>query len=244
MKKFLCITLVIFISLSAMSQNEQQKEAEVRVMELREAEALLEKDIPALREIWSPGFMVNAPLNAVFIGGQVEMVQAGIIEYTSFSRNIEHVMVLKDVVITMGSETAVPAGMDPMAGQTVVRRYTNIWMKQQGKWILMARHANNICPPPTPSAAAPGNRDQLATTEITGLVRNNPSRNSFQLDLSKLQNDKIFITISDIQGRVVERMQLPMHGQTVTLGDHYGRGVYFAEISNGFTRNTVKLVKL
>jgi len=39
-------------------------------------------------------------------------------------------------------------------------------------------------------------------------------------------------------------MHLPMHIQTVSLGENYGSGVYFAVISNGFTRNTVKLVKL
>lgn len=244
MKKFLFIMLVICFSLPALSQNEQQKEAEVRAMDLREAQAVLQRDVAALREIWSPVFMVNSPFNAVFIGGQVDMVQAGVINYTSFVRNIEHVMVLKDVVITMGSETVVPAGMDPMAGQTVNRRYTNIWIKQQNKWVLIARHAHNICATATSSSAAPVSDGQESSMDASGLVRNNPSKNSFQLDLSKLQIDKIFIVVSDIQGRVVERMQLPMHGQTVTLGDHYGRGVYFAEISNGFTRNTVKLVKL
>ena len=26
------------------------------------------------------------------------------------------------------------------------RRYTNVWMKHKGKWLLTARHANVICP--------------------------------------------------------------------------------------------------
>jgi ketosteroid isomerase-like protein len=29
--------------------------------------------------------------------------------------------------------------------QTVKRRYTNIWMKKDGNWKLVARHANVIC---------------------------------------------------------------------------------------------------
>ena len=115
-------------------------------MEVVEARALLQKDIATLQKVWSPGFMVNAPLNMVFIGGQVDLVKAGILSYTSFVRTVEQVLVLKDVVITMGSETVVPSGLDPMAGQTIQRRYTNIWMKEKGDWVLIARHASDICP--------------------------------------------------------------------------------------------------
>lgn len=238
--KFLVLSMVMIISYSAMAQNEQQKEAEVRAMEVKEAQALLLRDITTLRQIWSPEFMVNSPMNAVNIGGQVELVAAGIISYTSFVRNIEHVKVLKDVVITMGSETVVPAG-GPMAGQTINRRYTNIWIKEKGKWILIARHANNICsvaPPNTTSRNA-----QVPVMEVNGLVRNNPSTNSFQIDLSKLVSEKVFITVSDINGKLIEKLQLPMNNQMVSLGDNYGKGIYVAEISNRFTRNTVKLIK-
>lgn len=32
------------------------------------------------------------------------------------------------------------------SGQTVKRRYTNIWMKQSAGWKLVARHASVVCP--------------------------------------------------------------------------------------------------
>ena len=234
------LALGIIITSSAMSQNEQQKEAEVRVMEIKEVQAILQKDINALQQIWSPEFMVNSPMNTVNIGGQVNLVAAGIIAYTSFVREIEHVKVLKDVVITMGRETVVPAG-GPMAGQTVYRRYTNIWIKEKGNWIMIARHANNICTAAPPNTSP--NKEQVPVMEVTGLVRNNPSRNSFQIDLSKLVSEKVFITVSDINGKLIEQIHLPMNKQMISLGNNYGKGIYFAEISNGFTRNTVKLIK-
>jgi hypothetical protein len=240
LRKLVFFFLAVIITYSATAQNEQQKEADVRAMEVKEAQALLQKDINTLREIWSPEFMVNSPNNAVVIGTQLEMVQAGIIAYTSFVRQIEHVKVLKDVVVTMGSETVVPVG-GPMAGRTVIRRYTNIWIKEKGKWILTARHANVICPPPPPISTS--NKDQVPVMEINGLVRNNPSRNNFQLDLSKLVSEKVFITVSDINGKVIEKLHLPLNRQTVSLGDNYGKGIYIAEINNGFSRNTVKLIK-
>ncbi len=47
-------------------------------------------------------------------------------------------------VIVMGRETLVPNANSPQAGQTVRRRYTNIWIKRNGKWLLTARHASVI----------------------------------------------------------------------------------------------------
>ena len=94
MKKIIVLAFAMVNSIAGFAQNEQQKEAEIRAMEVAEVQALLEKDTATLRKIWSPGFMVNAPLNAVFIGGQVELVVAGIISYTSFTRTVEHVLVL------------------------------------------------------------------------------------------------------------------------------------------------------
>jgi hypothetical protein len=44
----------------------------------------------------------------------------------------------------MGAETVRPIGKAPLAGQTVKRRFTNIWSREGGTWRLIARHANVI----------------------------------------------------------------------------------------------------
>ncbi|MEJ7638045.1 MAG: hypothetical protein WKF75_08715 [Singulisphaera sp.] len=51
-----------------------------------------------------------------------------------------------EVVIVMGSEEAVPIGDAFRAGQTVRRRFTNIWQKEAWTWRMIARHANVILP--------------------------------------------------------------------------------------------------
>jgi hypothetical protein len=51
----------------------------------------------------------------------------------------------KDLAVTMGNEEVVFNGNVPKAGQTIKRRFTNIWIKQSGIWLLSLRHANNIC---------------------------------------------------------------------------------------------------
>jgi len=45
----------------------------------------------------------------------------------------------------MGSEEVVFTGNVSEAGQTIKRRFTNIWVKQNGVWKLTFRHANNLC---------------------------------------------------------------------------------------------------
>jgi hypothetical protein len=32
-----------------------------------------------------------------------------------------------------------------LKGQIVRRRFTHVWIKENGEWKLFARHANNIC---------------------------------------------------------------------------------------------------
>ena len=65
----------------------------------------------------------------------------------------------------MGKETLVPTGSAPMAGQTVNRRYTNIWTKEKGNWILIARHANVICEPAKTSTSAILNANDLIPSD-------------------------------------------------------------------------------
>jgi hypothetical protein len=244
MKRITLILVAIAYDILLFCQNDQQKEAEVRAMELVEAQALLQKDIPTLQKIWSPGFMVNSPLNIVFIGGQVDLVIAGIISYTSFVRNVEHVMVLKDVVITMGSETVVPSGPDPMAGQTIQRRYTNIWIKDKGDWILIARHANNICSTGTGARSRTPAINESASENLKIKVRMNPSRNSFHLDFLENVPGGIKIQVLDINGRLIEQLVVAEEIYTIQLGENYRAGIYLALLTNGIHNKMVKLVKL
>ncbi len=101
----------------------------------------------ALDKIWAEDFTVNSPRNEIAKGRAevVKLVRAGIIKYSSFVREIETIMFHGNTVIVMGLETVKPIGNAPLAGQTVRRRFTNIWMKKKGKWLLTARHANVIC---------------------------------------------------------------------------------------------------
>jgi len=118
---------------------------QIKSLEQSEVDALLRNDLLALEKIWAPDYTVNNPRNEV---GKAVMgpIRAGARTYSSFIRDIEQVLIHENTVIVMGRETVVPKGPAPDAGQTINRRFTNIWMKQKGKWLLTARHANVICP--------------------------------------------------------------------------------------------------
>ncbi|MGI9166841.1 MAG: nuclear transport factor 2 family protein [Pyrinomonadaceae bacterium] len=92
-------------------------------------------------------FTVNNPRNGISSGRKevVALIRNGIIDYSSFVREIESMLFHGDTVIVMGLETIKPVGNAPFAGQTVRRRFTQFWMKKNGKWLLTARHANVIC---------------------------------------------------------------------------------------------------
>jgi hypothetical protein len=52
-----------------------------------------------------------------------------------------------DTVIVAGNETVLWGGKMPTAGKTERLRFTAVWMKQNGRWQEVARHANIIPQP-------------------------------------------------------------------------------------------------
>ena len=119
-------------------------EATIRRLDLAEADAVLRADFDAVEKLWARDMIVNNPFNQVVqsSGGRV---RTGAVTYSSFVRSIESIQVHGDTAIAMGNEVVVPSGKSVGAGTTIRRRYTNIWMKRDGEWLLTARHANVIC---------------------------------------------------------------------------------------------------
>lgn len=145
MKKILFTFALAFAFIQLFAQN-QAIEAEIRKLEEMEVKAVLAKDSVTLLKLWDTAFVVNAPDNAIYFAGKTTLDRPVLrAARTAFTRQVEQVIIRGFVVITMGSETVIPAGDQLNAGQTVKRRYTNIWMRKDNEWKLVARHANVIC---------------------------------------------------------------------------------------------------
>ena len=120
-------------------------EQEIRTLEQAQVDALLRNDIVAIKRNWATDYVVNNPRNEV-VEASKGRIASGTRTYSSFIREVERVLIHGNTVIVMGQEIVVPSGTAPDAGKTIIRRFTNIWMKRDGKWLMTARQATVICP--------------------------------------------------------------------------------------------------
>lgn len=124
-------------------------EAEIRALDLAHAKAIFEGDAKALDRLMDDEVTVNHPTGRIVKEKKelLDLIRQGVIRYTAFERTPERFLFSADMVVVMGDEVVVPAPGAPNAGQRLPRRYTNAWMKRDGRWKLAFRHANNVCPP-------------------------------------------------------------------------------------------------
>jgi ketosteroid isomerase-like protein len=147
----LVAAITIFATGSASGQSVKRNNAleqEIRKLDLAEADAIQRSDFAALNKLLAEDFTVNSPRNQI-VNGREELfalIRNGITNYSSFVREPETVLIHGNTAVVMGSETTKPTGNAPGAGQTVRRRYTNVWIRRNGKWLLTARQASVICP--------------------------------------------------------------------------------------------------
>ena len=146
---FFLLVLSILSCTSARPANQQRgvtDEGTIRLLEEQERLGVLNRDTAALRRVWSEQLIVNSPTNRVSSGRAVVLnfMQQGLIQYSSFERTIEHLRIDDNLAFVMGAETVHPMGNAPQAGQTVQRRFTHVWKKDGGVWLLAARHANVV----------------------------------------------------------------------------------------------------
>ncbi len=153
MKKTLGFYLVAFLILCptfVLAQDSKKPkdtlEQKIRKLDIAQADAVLRKDFEAFDRLCAEDFTVNNPWGDITKGRAAvkEQMRSGMISHTSFLREIELVLVYGKTAIVMGRETVVTGENSQEAGKTVRRRYTNIWMERNGKWLLTARHASVI----------------------------------------------------------------------------------------------------
>ena len=154
MKKTLGFYLAVFLILCpaiVLAQENSKKtkdtlEQKIRKLDAAQADAVLRKDFEAFDRLCAEDFTVNNPWGDITRGRAAvkEQMRSGMISHTSFLREIESVLIYGKTAVVMGRETVVTGENAQEAGRTVRRRYTNIWMKRNGKWLLTARHASVI----------------------------------------------------------------------------------------------------
>jgi ketosteroid isomerase-like protein len=142
--KYLPLLLALF-SIRTFGQSVDTLDIQTQIIALEKAqcEAIVGRDSVRLYQMWAEDFAVNSPTNdVVHLADAKRAFRNGFIDYSFFEAQIENIMIFENMVITMGNETIKPIRNAPMAGETIHRRYTNIWMRRDGEWKIVARHAN------------------------------------------------------------------------------------------------------
>ena len=120
-------------------------EEEIRRLNKAETDAFLQKDPQAMARLWSDDFVVTNPLNKFVDKRQVlGMMESGFLVITSYDRRIEYLRDYGDTVLVAGTETVKWGGRMPNAGKVENLRFTAVWMRQDGRWQEVARHANIV----------------------------------------------------------------------------------------------------
>ena len=135
----------MFVRKSTTMTTTQTLEQTIRDLEKAEISAFLKEDFDTLDAIWHPDFLANAPMNRIINVTELKgAMRAGYIRYSAAERVIEQVMIHEGVVVTLGHEVVTPIDHAPMAGQTITRRCTNIWVPDGDTWRMFSRHCSNI----------------------------------------------------------------------------------------------------
>ena len=123
-------------------------QVEIKALDQAHAMAIFKGDALALDSLMDDEVTVNHPTNRIVKEKKelLDLIKQGVIRYTAFERTPETFLFFDDMAVVMGGEVVVPAKGAPNAEKRIQRRYTNIWMKKDGRWRLTVRHANNVCP--------------------------------------------------------------------------------------------------
>lgn len=135
-------------------QPEQVVEASDRAADVAEALAANERLVAAARtndadvfaELLSDDLVVSDPGNNIRHRDDViALFAAGEVRYRSVERTIDHADTLGDLVVIMGTETTVlaaaPKASRFSAGDTLHRRFTNVWRRERGGWRLIIKQS-------------------------------------------------------------------------------------------------------
>jgi ketosteroid isomerase-like protein len=142
MKIFTLTSFLIVLMCQQLLVAQTSDEAKIRELEDLWSEALVNFDTITLQKIWSPYYVINNPAGKVVTGREIIEIMKSGTRYQTHKKTIERITFFDNVAIVMGEE--VMLSDDSTRVPPKPRRITNIWMKTNGSWLLIARQASNL----------------------------------------------------------------------------------------------------
>lgn len=112
---------------------------------------IVEGDAKAQQAFMHPNYIINAPANVVRRKPELvaDLARRGM-RSESFQRAIEGTAITGTVGIVMGREVVKPSAdsnLGPLhPGETLQRRFTNVFLWEHGGWRFLARQATIVTP--------------------------------------------------------------------------------------------------
>lgn len=140
--------LILSVPATALgAQSTTSPEAELLAVDDHERKLVLAGDAEAMRVLAHPDLHINAPTNEVLNRDEfLQRLKQHIIAFENLRRFPEEVVITGNIGIVMGREEVLPTQASESAKlfgmRPLVRRYTNVYIKDNGRWRFLARHAN------------------------------------------------------------------------------------------------------
>jgi hypothetical protein len=124
-------------------------EANLRQADAEQMRIIVEEDVGAQQSFMHPNYIINSPANEVQRKQQVvERLARGQLASESFEREIEGIAITDRVGVVMGREMVTPAADSRLGklypGMVLERRFTNVFLWEDGRWQFLARHASIV----------------------------------------------------------------------------------------------------
>jgi ketosteroid isomerase-like protein len=146
---FLVASLLAAQETARASDDTRRAEQAIKLLYDQETDLILRSDVAGMAHFYPDDFVVTNPFNQFIDKAKVlERVRTNIIKYKTYTRQFDYFRKYGDTVVVVGSELVVPTADANRtdAGQTVHRRFTEVWVRRNGQWQKVVRHANNIGP--------------------------------------------------------------------------------------------------
>ena len=134
---------------SAVGATKDVSEASLRAADAEQMRIIVQADAEAQQAFMHPNYMINGPSNRIMHKNVlIDMLAQGKMGSDLFERVIEDVAITGNVGIVMGREVVHPTPTSELGtrhGDKVLnRRFTNVFVFEEGKWRFLARQATIV----------------------------------------------------------------------------------------------------
>jgi ketosteroid isomerase-like protein len=136
--------ILIFLLATMLTYGQSKDEQEIRRLEKHWTELLDNGDTASLLKIWSKDYVVNNPNGEIVTPEKIVALMKSGHKFPQVERIIEKITFSQNVAIVMGKELQQPANLTTNHEEWIPRRFTNVWMKSENGWQLIARQSSEV----------------------------------------------------------------------------------------------------